>query len=111
MKGGVITPRKRSSYAGYHRHINKRASYMHELSLNEMRMINGAVSASALCKGGVVAGGHVVGVVTGVVSTVVMALSPMAPAAIIVGAGAGLATGGAVILGGSYACDAIFDPP
>jgi hypothetical protein len=81
---------------------------MRELSRNDMRVINGAVSAETLCKGGVVAGGHVVGAVVGAASTIVMALSPMAPAAVIVGPGIGLLTGTAVIASGSYACEAAF---
>ena len=83
---------------------------MHELSLEETRVINGAISASTLCKDGVMIGGHVVGVVVGVVSTAVMALSPMAPVAPLVGSGLGLASGAVVIVGGSYACEAVFDP-
>jgi hypothetical protein len=81
---------------------------MRELYFSEIRTINGAASASALCDGAVVAGGHVVGVAVGVVSTIVLALSPMAPAAVVVGAGAGLTAGVAVIAGGSYACEAAF---
>ncbi|MFC7399391.1 hypothetical protein ACFQU1_19470 [Chelatococcus sp. GCM10030263] len=83
---------------------------MHELSPDETRAINGAMSTSMLCKRGVVVGGHVVGAAVGVVSTIVMALSPMAPAAILVGPGVGLMSGAVVIAGGSYACEAAFDP-
>jgi len=83
---------------------------MHELSVEETRAINGAISASTLCKDGVVIGGHAVGLVLGVVSTVVIALSPIAPAAPVVGPAVGLMSGAAVIVGGSYACEAAFDP-